>query len=254
MGKTEAKRVGVVVPTELPVLVKAWGKFQSHFPEAITWQVLSQRRPSEVIPHIAYEHSQGVELGCLVTPEMNEVLSNVRRSPEMNAINAVLHTRSMETEFKGEFPNVVKNTDWRAETKHRATLLGFQRRLTEAEARAAANKAYYEEQSAELERMYHGPNKDFYNGGGHELLVDTSHRQSAGYNGMRRWTAAVEQFSAEVAKLQDKGIEPLSLDEVNDLIADVVDRELAAFTGQEMETVGAGRLHSLGSILSRHRK
>lgn len=254
MSKVEAKRAGVVVPTERPMLIKAWGQFQSHFPEAVTWQVLSQRRPSEVIPHIAYEHSHGIELACLVTPEMNELLRSVRNSPEMNAINAVMHTPSMKTEFKGEFPIVMQSTIWDPEIVHRATLLGFVRRLEDAKARVANSSAYYEEQSSELDRMEHGPNKDQYQGGLHELLVETAHRKSAGYDGMKKWKAAVDRYNAEVAKLAGEGLVPLTVDEINQLISDVVDRELAASTEQETGKVGAGRRRSLGSILSRRQK
>lgn len=252
MGKAEAKRVGVVVPTERPILTKAWGQFQAHFPEAITWQVLSQRRPSEVVLHVEYEHSQGIELGCSVTPGMKDALGRIRRTPEMNAINAVLHTPAMKTEFEGKFPDVVKAADWNAENKQRATLLGFKRRLEDAEGRASSCKEYYEEQSRELARTYEPEHRAHYDGGFHELRVETSHRKSAGYEGMTQWNAAVERYIAEVAKLKD--IEPLTLDEVNDLIVDAVDRELAAFTGQETEMVGVGRQHSLDSILSRRQR
>lgn len=254
MGVAEAKRVGVVVPTELPVFGRAWGTFQPHFPDAIARNILAQRRPSDVIPYVAEKQSTRVEIGWLVTPSMNEVFRTVMDSPEMNAVNAVMCTSYMRTKYKGDFPGVVKSTAWDLETMDRATLLGFLRRLEDAEALSTANKEYYEEQSRELERMYHGPNKDFYNGGGHELLVDTAHRQSAGRNGMTKWTNASNHYRAEIIKLQTGGMEPLTLDELNELIADLVDRELAASTAQEREMVGAGRRRSLGSILSKRQR
>lgn len=205
---------------------------ERQYPTAIVWKALVGRRPNEAISF--FTDNRRAEIGLCTTPELHAVLQSVYEAPEFIAVNAVLQHPERRPEREGSFPEAVRSAAWDPETVQRAILLGCDMRIVRYEKRAEHGQSAYDRDAPSVDEIMRGAAQSFVE------RLSKSHLQSevvVRHNSAGNLRDRVKELKDLANELSVGNLKPLTIRELNSLIAELVDRELAASaaTATELE-------------------